>query len=228
MLKKVIHPIIVTFIFYAFSCTNDTNFRNPYQNDGLEILDATRTLSRIKEIEVIKRESGDDDIIIHAFDGSEATFFSNNSCDGPGPSYNIIASIPSLGIVFIDRTYSCDLGETAIMVSLKDGISRELRSSIWNTDQFSLSPDGSWLVISSSDCSMGYQCRIEILDLKNSPNSLLVTKFFNDKVCANGNLNWFSEDGFTTKTAIGEDLGDCIYRPIKFEYVNKNWSFDIK
>lgn len=214
------------------SCNNGSdsmrsNDNDMYNNEVLEILDEKRTLSRIKEIEVTKNESGYDDIVIHSLNGTKASFYSNQPCGGPGPSYSIIASIPHLGIVFLDRTYGCHSGETSIVVSLKDGVYRELKSSVWRVDQLSVSPNGSWLVISDSDCdeTMGRYCNIEILDLKNSNNCLIETKFYNDNICANKNLNWFSENGFTSQTSIGGDFGDCIYKPIKFEYLNNEWTF---
>jgi hypothetical protein len=212
------------------STASSYTYLNPYGNDDLQILDEKRTLSRIKEIEVVKNEMGKEDIFIHALNGSVTSFYSSNSCEGDGPSYNIIASIPRLGIVFLDRVYGCHKGVTTIIVSIKDGISRELKSSIWKADQLSISPNGSWLVITESYCDIafGSECYIEILDLNSSTNSLIDTKFFNDRVCAGNKINWFSENSFISETSIGENGDDCIYKPIKYEYVNNKWAFNFE
>ena len=217
-------------IFQSISCggliNNDTNI---YRNDELRVLDEMRTLGRIKEIDVSKNDNGYDDIIIHAFNGTEASFYSNNPCGGPGPAYSIIGSIPKLGIVFLDRTYSCHMGGTTIMVSLKDGIYRELKNSFWNVDQLSISPNGSWLVISNADCSMEYSCNIEILSLEKSTNSLLNSVYSNPRVCArNNNISWFSDNGFNTETAIGENNGKCVYKSVQFNFSNNEWVFGFK
>jgi len=230
MRNFIIFLLVSFFIFQSISCggliNKDTNV---YRNDELRVLDETRTLGRIKEIEISKNDNGYDDIIIHAFNGTEASFYSNNPCGGPGPAYSVIGSIPKLGIVFLDRTYSCDMGGTTIMVSLKDGIYRELKNSFWNVDQLSISPNGSWLVISNADCSMGYSCNIEILSLEKSNNSLLNSVYSNSRVCArNNNISWFSDNGFNTETAIGDNDGECVYQSVQFNYLNNEWAFEFK
>jgi len=229
MKNHIVKVSIFILLLQSFSCNDISNFdNNIYKNDDLEILDEEETLSKIKEIAVIKNNAGYDDIIIHSFNGSEASFYSNNPCGGPGPAYSVIASIPKLGIIFLDRTYTCDFGGKTIIVSLKDGIYRELKSSIWNIYQLSISPNGSWLVISNSDCSVEYDCNIEILSLKNSHNSLLDTKFYNNRVCANKDLNWFSDNGFNAQTAIGEKDSECIYKSIQFNFTNNEWTFNFE
>jgi hypothetical protein len=227
--KYILIGVLLIFQMLKFLSCNykEENIWNPYETDDLRILDEKMTVSRVKEIEIVKNEEGYNDITIHALNGSKASFYSNSPCGGPGPAYQIVASIPRLGILFIDRTYWCHPGETTIIVSLKDGIYRELKSGVWDVNQFSISPNGSWLVISPNDCGIGMstECNIEILDLKNSNNSLLQTKFFSDRVCAGKSVNWLSEKVFTTESPV-QDEQDC--QPIYFEYKNSQWAFNFE
>jgi hypothetical protein len=198
-----------------------------YQNDPIQILTTDQTIQKIKEIEVSKNQNGQDDIVINAYDGSQASFYSFNSCEGAGPSYSIIGSIPKLGIVFLDRTHGCDMGESMIMVSLKDGSQRELQCfDIFNSSQFFISPDNSWLLVSSCDCSMGYSCNMEILSLKPSSSSLLKSVYYKKGVCVCDPINWVSENEIKIKCAVGENESgsDCEYSYAQVKYENGEWN----
>ena len=76
---------------------------------------------------------------------------------------------------------------------------------------------------------MGYSCNIEILSLEKSNNSLLNSVYSNPRVCArNNSISWFSDNGFNTETAIGENNGECVYRSVQFNYSNNEWVFGFK
>jgi hypothetical protein len=190
------------------------------------ILDEEQTLEALKSIELVNNERDMQDIFIHAKNGNSAYFSSYNSCEGQGPSYSIIGSIPELDLVFIDRTTGCHGGEALILVSLKDGVMRELNCfGIYQSEQISISPDNSYLVFSSCDCSMGYSCSLEIISAKYENSNFYETKFFDESSCVCSPIQWISNVEFHTKTAIQsfESLDDCDKKNVKFIFYNGAW-----
>lgn len=182
---RKLHQILLALLLIvclSTACSEGGNGFNRYQDEPIQVLNREQTIRKLQELEVRQNENGKEDIIITAEDGTTARFISYDACAGEGSSYHVIASIPRLGIVFLDRTDGCHMGETILMISLKDGTQRELQSfDIYDEDQFHLSPEKSWLVLSSCDCSiMGYSCNMEILSLADSESSLLKSVYFNE------------------------------------------------
>ncbi len=207
------------------SCSEGKSEFIGYEEEPIQVLSREQTLRKLQELDVRQNESGKEDIFITAQDGTVASFISYDSCAGDGSSYHVIASIPTLGIVFIDRTDGCHMGETILMVSLEDGTQRELQSfDIYNENQFQLSPEKSWLILSSCDCSMGYSCNMEIFSLKDRESSLLKSVYYNDALCACDGISWTSEDEFETSYAVGEnDNFECEYANVRVAYTNDTW-----
>lgn len=141
-----------------------------------------------------------------------------------GPSYTIIGSIPTLGWVFVDRSYGCHGGETLIAISLIDGSQHELMvSGIFDTNQLQMSPKNNWLVVSSCDCSMEYTCGMEIISLKNESESEFKSVYFNQRMCACNAIIWTSEMEFTTKYAVEGNDFDCNYKEVNLSFKNNQW-----
>jgi hypothetical protein len=225
---RKINQILVPFLLIvclSTACSEGGNGFNRYQDEPIQVLSREQTLRKLQELDVRQNERGNEDILITAEDGTLARFISYDACAGEGSSYHVIASIPRLGIVFLDRTDGCHMGETILMVSLKDGTQRELQSfDIYREDQFQLSPEKSWLVLSSCDCSMGYSCNMEIFSLKDRESSLLESVYFNKGLCACDGISWTSEDEFEISYAVGEndDFG-CEYANVRLAYTNDSW-----
>jgi hypothetical protein len=225
---RKLHQILLALVLIVYlntACSEGQGGFERYQDEPIQVLSREQTLRKLQELEVRENESGKEDIIITAEDGTTARFISYDACAGEGSSYHVIASIPRLGIVFLDRTDGCHMGETILMVSLKDGTQRELQSfDIYGEDQFQLSPDKSWLVLSSCDCSMGYSCNMEIFSLKNRESSLLESVYFNKGLCSCDGISWTSEDEFETSYAVGEnDNFECEYANVRLAYTNDSW-----
>lgn len=225
---RKLHQILLALVLIVClnsACSEGQGGFERYQDEPIQVLSREQTLRKLQELEVRENESGKEDIIITAEDGTTARFISYDACAGEGSSYHVIASIPRLGILFLDRTDGCHMGETILMVSLKDGTQRELQSfDIYGEDQFQLSPDKSWLVLSSCDCSMGYSCNMEIFSLKNRESSLLESVYFNKGLCSCDGISWTSEDEFETSYAVGEnDNFECEYANVRLAYTNDSW-----
>jgi hypothetical protein len=216
---------LLLLVFLNSACSEGGSGFTRYQEEPIQVLNREQTIRKLQELDVRQNEIGKEDIYITAEDGTTARFISYDACAGEGSSYHIIASIPRLGIVFIDRTDGCHMGETILMVSLKDGTQRELQSfDIYDEDQFHLSPEKSWLILSSCDCSMGYSCNMEILSLKDSESSLLKSVYFNEGLCACDGISWTSENEFKTSYAVGEnDNFGCEYANVRLTYSNDSW-----
>ena len=189
------------------------------------ILDEEQTLEALKSIELVNNERETQDILIHAKNGNSAYFSSYNSCEGQGPSYSIIGSIPELDLVFIDRSTGCHGGETLILVSLKDGVMRELNCFGISFSGISLSPDNSLILFSSCSCEMGYECNLEIISTNTQNSNFYETIFFDESSCACAPIKWISNTEFHTKTAIQsfEPLDDCNTKNAKFIFYNGAW-----
>jgi hypothetical protein len=202
-------------------CINESNVK-----PALQVLDEQQTLAEMSEVVLIRNENNKDDIFVNAKNGNTAYFTSYNSCEGDGPSYNIVGSIPELNLLFIDRTHGCHSGETLIMVSTEDAVMRELKcSGIFSYDQIQISPDNSWCIFSFCDCSMGYNCTMEIISLKNRENDFFETVFFRERTCVCGPIQWLSNVEFKSKTALEnpESTEECDFKDISFIYIEGAW-----
>ena len=225
---RMLHQILLALLLIvclSTACSEGQGGFERYQDEPIQVLSREQTIRKLQELDVRQNESGKEDIIITAEDGTTARFISYDACAGEGSSYHVIASIPRLGIVFLDRTDGCHMGETILMVSLKDGTQRELQSfDIYSEEQFQLSPEKSWLVLSSCDCSMGYSCNMEIFSLKDRESSLLKSVYFNKGLCACDGISWTGEDEFKTTYAVSEndDFG-CEYANVRLAYTNDSW-----
>jgi hypothetical protein len=231
MKNPLLNLFLLLFSGLLVACSNPnqlgTDEFSKYEDEPIQILSKEQLLRKVKEIEVRTNETGQEDIFITAFDGTNANFISYDACAGKGSSYNLIAGIPNLGIVFIDRTNGCHMGETTLMVSLKDGTQRELQIfDIFGENQFQLSPEKSWLILSSCDCSFGfgYSCNMEILSLSNTNSSLLKSAFYKEGVCVCNSIDWNNENEFQTTYAVGEgdDFG-CEYGDLRMKFENDRW-----
>ncbi len=249
MFRKMISKTVIQLLFLPFilSCDSITSedFHHKPNIDGnqiieksdnqvenepeisvltpINILDENQTIQNLKEIE-ISNHNDNYDIFISASNGKKLNFRSLNSCYGEGPSYSIIASIPQLKIIFLDKTNSCHKGETILMVSLKDGNYKELNAfDIFQASQFFVSPDQKWLILSSCDCSMGYSCNMEIISLTQTSNSLYNSVFFDENICICKPINWISNNEFQTKKAIKINDEECEYKNVTLKLINNQW-----
>jgi hypothetical protein len=52
----------------------------------------------------------------------------------------------------------------------------------------------------------------------------------NGSVDPTGKKDWhvFSDNGFNTETAIGDNDGECVYQSVQFNYLNNEWAFEFK
>jgi hypothetical protein len=231
MKNTLLNLMLFLFSGLLVACNNSNQLGSDefskYEDEPIQILSKEQLLRKVNEIEVRANDAGQEDIFITAFDGTFANFISYDACAGKGSSYNLIGGIPNLGVIFIDRTNGCHMGETTLMVSLKDGTQRELQSfGIYNENQFQLSPEKSWLILSSCDCSFGFEtsCTMEILSLSNRNSSLLKSAFFEEGVCACNSITWNSENEFETTYAIGEgDDFECEYGDLRMKFENDRW-----
>ena len=225
---------IFFFTAFCFSCDNqtsnqenDSTSNETIEIEPFELWDDKLTMNNNTRVRINNKQNDFTDIIINAQNGNIASFFSTDFTCGEGPIYNLIGSIPQRGLVFIDRSYSCEGGETCIMVSLQDGSYRELtKGNIWKMDQFSVSPDNTWLLISACDCSMGYVCGMEILDLGAKNVMLPSTAYFSSDLCPCRNLSWNDNSSFYGETAIyeGDYATDCLFRSVQFQHTNAGWA----
>jgi hypothetical protein len=192
----------------------------------LRVLDEQQTLAEMSEVVLIGNEYNQHDIVVNANNGNTAYFRSYNSCEGNGPSYKIVGGIPELNLLFLDRTHGCDTGETLIIVSTENAVMRELKClGIFSYDQIQISPDNSWCTFSSCDCSMGYNCNMEIISLKNRENDFFESVFFRERTCVCGPIQWLSNFEFKSKTAIEnpESSWECDFKDITFILIEGAW-----
>lgn len=227
-MEKLYQTLLALLLIVCLNsaCSDGGSGFTRYQEEPIQILNREQTIRKLQELDIRQNETGNEDIYITAEDGTMARFISYDACAGEGSSYHVIASIPRLGIVFLDRTDGCHMGETILMVSLKDGTQRELQSfDIFNENQFQLSPEKSWLILSSCDCSMGYSCNMEILSLKDNSSSLLKSVYFNKGICACEDIYWTGENEFKTTYAVGEnDDFECEYEQLSLRFENNKWN----
>jgi hypothetical protein len=221
------------FILLSVSACNNQNVEkedNSYSEEKViepvELWNQDITVSNNNRIQINPKSNDLNDIFITAENGNMASFVSTDFNCGEGPIFNLIGSIPQKDLVFIDRTYTCEGGETCLVVSLKDGSYRELnKGGIWKMEQFSISPNGNWLILSACDCSMGYECGMEILNL-DSNNLLPNTDYFSSDFCICKNLSWKSDDSFYAETGIYDNSynEECLTRPVRFQNTPSGWT----
>lgn len=182
--------------------------------DQIEFLNEEETLKRYPQIKLKKNLDNTNNITIKADNGTFTNFYSKDPCGNNDVfAYNVIGSISGLDIIILDRYDGCHGGVNCILVSIKDGITRELQVyGVFDIRSFSVSPDRSWIAVSASDCSMGVYSQLEILTVRGRTNSLLNTIYFNDKFsAADSPYPWTSANQLKVMSITGDETenGDC-------------------